>query len=340
MKNRKSRVIAGAIVALGLAVTTACSGSTGGDASGEQGSGETAALDKVKVGLVPVLSKADFYLGLDQGFFEEEGLDVEALPIQTGAAITASVIGGDVMIGAASTVPLLIAEAQDVPVQIIASGTISTPPVEGEDYPYVNVIVKEGSDIQSAADLDGKRIGVTGVKSAIPLIAMEAAALEGADPSTFELVGVDFPDLLPALDGNQVDAIVTLEPFTQQALAADNRVVVKGYPFDPSEYGELTTSAWFTSVDQLEENRDIIERFVRALQKSSDYAMAHPEEARQTITEFTQVSPELADSVALEAWPGVLDVEGLEALADLIVKYEFAERADVSNLVSDIAPLK
>jgi ABC-type nitrate/sulfonate/bicarbonate transport system substrate-binding protein len=94
-------------IALAIAAALAGSGCNDGDASGAGsetthdvlGHGPT----KLTVGLVPVTDVAPVQLGIEKGFFEVEGLDVEIRTAKSGAEIVPQVMSGDVQVGYSST---------------------------------------------------------------------------------------------------------------------------------------------------------------------------------------------------------------------------------------------
>ena len=61
------------------------------------------------VGVIPIADVAPLYLGIKEGFFEEENLKIEPQLAEGGAAITPAVLSGDFQIGFSNTVSLLIA---------------------------------------------------------------------------------------------------------------------------------------------------------------------------------------------------------------------------------------
>jgi len=72
------------LVLLSALVGASCGG---GDDDGGGGQGMTS----VRVGVIPITAVAPVYLGVEQGFFKREGLRVEPVPAQGGAAIVPAV---------------------------------------------------------------------------------------------------------------------------------------------------------------------------------------------------------------------------------------------------------
>ena len=51
----------------------------------------------------------------------------------------------------------------------------------------------------------------------------------------------------------------------------------------------LTVAVYFTSEQLTKDNPDLVKRFTEAMTESLAYADAHPDEARQVLTSYTQI---------------------------------------------------
>src|SRR4051812_17431691 len=97
------RLRAGAALALVLPLTLSACG--GGDDDQATDSSGTA---KVTVGVIPIVDVAPIYLGIKQGFFKDEGLQLKLETAQGGAAIVPGVVSGQYQFGFSNTVSLLL----------------------------------------------------------------------------------------------------------------------------------------------------------------------------------------------------------------------------------------
>ena len=79
------RVVVLAIAIVCMAFVAACGDDEGGGGGG--GGGDTAEVTTLKVGVIPIADVAPLYLGVEQGFFEEENLKIEPQLAEGGAAI-------------------------------------------------------------------------------------------------------------------------------------------------------------------------------------------------------------------------------------------------------------
>jgi NitT/TauT family transport system substrate-binding protein len=317
-----------------MAVLVAACGDDDDGEDAETGTGDEPAgeeLTTIEVGVVPVVDVAPLYLGIDQGFFEEEGLDVRPAVAQGGAAIIPAVVQGDQEIGFSNIVSLLIGQTEDLPVQVISQGIQATDDPENDT---AAIAVTADSDIQEAADLEGKTIAINTLRNISELTLSAALEGEGVDVSTINFVEVPLPDMVGQLEAGQVDAAGLVEPFITTGKAAGHRMLI--YDRVATE-PELTVATYFTSDAYLESNPEVVEGFVRAMNRSLEYATENPDEARQAIGEYTEIPPEVLEEVVLPLWQTDLNVPSIELISELMVTYGITdEQADVDALIADL----
>ena len=302
----------------------------GGDEASQTTDTTSQEMTSIKVGVVPVVDVAPLYLGIDKGFFEEEGLEVEPVIAQGGAAIIPAVMAGDQELGFSNVVSLMLAQTQDLPVKIISQGIQATDDAENDT---AAIAVKGDSDIQEPADLEGKTIAINTLNNISQLTVTAALDSEGVDTSTLNFVEVPLPDMVGQLEAGQIDAAGLVEPFVTTGKNAGQRMII--YDRVATE-PEMTVATYFTSDSYLQENPDVVEAFVRAMNRSLEYATENPDEARQAIANYTQIPPDVLADVVLPLWQTDLNVDSIENTAQLMVDQGIAEsEPDVDALIAD-----
>ncbi|MGO1317992.1 MAG: ABC transporter substrate-binding protein [Cellulomonadaceae bacterium] len=271
-----------ASVAAGL-LFAGCS-TTDPDSSGTTGGSEPAAE-----GLTPVklqlqwLTQAQFsgyYAALDQGFYEEEGLDVEIIPS-----------GGDI-----------------VPQDALAQGEVDyaiawVPKVlgsieQGADITNVAQIFERSatlqvsfadSGIESVADLEGKNVGSWGYGNEWELF----AGLNKAGVTDFELITQAF-DMLGLLNGD-IDAAqaMTYNEYAQllETVNPDTGELYQPEDFNVIDWNEEGTAmlqdAIWADAGRLaddEEYQETTVKFIKASIKGWIYARDNAQEAADIVT--------------------------------------------------------
>ncbi|MGW0855196.1 ABC transporter substrate-binding protein [Streptomyces sp. NPDC002690] len=296
--------------------------------SDEDKATEAGGTTTVKVGVIPIVDVAPIYLGIKQGFFKEEGLELKLETAQGGAAIVPGVMSDQYQFGFSNTVSLLLGGSKGLALQGVAAGVSSTGE-KGKDFG--GVVVKSDSAIKSAADLAGKKIAVNTLQNINTITVNEAVRAAGGDPSGIEYVELAFPDIAPAVAKGDVDAGQLVEPFLTIAQGQGDRQVTSNYAeTDP----DLLVGMYFTSDKYAKQNPKVVTAFGAAMKKSMGYATEHPDDVRAILTEYTDIAADVQKNAVLPSWPTEIKTESLQKLADLMAEDGLADSApDVKSLL-------
>ena len=211
---------------------------------------------------------AGYYAALEQGFYQQEGLDVTIQPLKSSRDVIHHVASGDIdyAIGGSG---ILAHYANGAKIKALAAIF---------QHDALVFITQQSSNIISPYEMEGKRImfdGITGDDA--PLQAMLRDA--NISPDSYELVEPDFG--YQKLLNGQIDvmsAYITNQPFElKEQGVAINIINPQNYGFD--FYGDIL----YTSQLEIDNNPGRAERFRRASLKGWEYALAHPEELVQLL---------------------------------------------------------
>jgi NitT/TauT family transport system substrate-binding protein len=304
-----------------LVVLAAVGAGCGDDEDSGGGGGGQADVQTLKVGVIPIADVAPLYLGMDKGFFEEEGLKISPQLAEGGAAIVPSVVSGDYQIGFSNTTSLIIAGSKKLPIQIISQGVLGG---TGPDDAWDGVMVPKGSGVKDIKDLEGKTVAVNTLNNVSQVVVNTALEKAGADYKKVKYVEVPFPDMNAALESGRVDAAFEVEPGYSGALAAGSKSVSNAYEEMAPNY---TVATYFASKQYIGESRDVVDRFVRAMQKSLDYASSHDDEVRAIVGTYTEIPQEVVDKMKLPVWKSDLNEPTIEQTIEAATKYGFIDEA-------------
>ena len=306
---------------------TACGGDDAdtADSAGSDTASGAPETTQVTVGVIPIVDVAPIYLGEEQGFFEERGIELELVQAQGGAAIVPAVLSGEYQFGFSNVTSLLLAKGRGLPLKVVAAGNSTT----GDPKDDIGaLLVPADSPIQTPADLDGKTVAINTAKNISDTVVRESARKAGGDPAAITFTELGFPDMPAALAAERVDAAFVLEPFKSVAKKAGAREISAPYA-DTDE--DLLIAAYFTSEQTLAEDPELVERFTEAMNESLEYAAANEEEARQILTTYTRIDPALIPELTLPTWSTDIDASRMELLAELALE---------DGLVSEPVPVE
>jgi NitT/TauT family transport system substrate-binding protein len=309
---RVIRVIAALLAA--LVVLAGC----GGDDESPSAGGENG-VTKLNVGVLPIGNAAPLYLGMKKGFFREERLELSPQMAQSGNELVTTLLSGHSQVAFLGYVPVIVARAKDLPVKVVANADNGADTAEEE---WQVIVSRKGSDIREPADLQGKTIAVNALRGVAEVAIKASLEKEGVDPGSVKLLEVPFPEMPAALQARRVDAIWAPEPFLTQALGQGAQEVLAPYPVLGKAFPNGT---YATTEKYLGQNEDVIERFARAMNRSSKYATDHPDEARAVIPTFTKIPAAAAEQMRLPLWPTEIDRAQLEQLIGYTQKYGIIE---------------
>lgn len=310
-----------ALAASSMLALAAC-GSDDGLEEGEDG------LTKLTVYQITTTDSTPLYLGIQEGFFEEEGLDIEVKIAESGSAIIPSVVNGESPIGYANVVSDLAAIDQGLDIKFVSSccGVGSDP-----DESTSQVFVEEDSDIQGPEDLPGKKIAVNSTKNLGDVTIPVALENNGIDPSGIEYVPMNYSDMSGALERGDVDAIWMVEPFRTIALDNGYRPVLSNFV---EAFPDATLGYYITSGDFAENNPEIVESFQKAMDKSNEYATENTDKLRELAVSEVGLDQDVADRILFGVYPTGLDTESIKLYGEAALDQGvISEEPDYDSLV-------
>jgi len=222
------------------------------------------------------------YLALQEGYFEEAGLDVEIVTGADGAANAARVLGGDAELTISSWTAMVSSTASGVEMKVVmGNGLIAA------DQVTSGILVREDSDIKTVADLAGRTVAIQspGTGTDIPLLV--AAEDEGIDPDSISLANIPYAGMQTALEEGQVDAAFPSSQFFFQMVDAGYRVI--STPSSQYMAGQPAT-LWAAQSQWLEANAETAAAFVTAMTRAIEFYTANPEAARAVNAEVSGIS--------------------------------------------------
>jgi len=174
---------------------------------------------KIRVGSSPVLSSAGIYLAEDEGYFKEQGLEVEITDIaNSGAPMTLLLSKDELDVGAGNlSSGLFNAAAQGHKFKLVADkGHVA------KDRDYIALIVRQdhiaSGRFKTLKDLKGFKMGLTALDGVSQQIVadrfLKKAGLTGKD---VEYVKLSYAEMNTTLKTKSLDATIQLEPFVAQA---------------------------------------------------------------------------------------------------------------------------
>ena len=273
------------------------------------------AQEKIKIGLLPFSESLAAVIADKQGFFKEEGLEVESSKFDSAAIAVPVLQSGRLDIVLSSTVSTFQAIEQGLDAMVLAPGAIVR---ESPPDTTTAVLVKKDA-IKSLKELEGKRVAVNVINSTAWLHAVALLDKHGVDRTKVRFSEVPFPQMNDPLLNGQLDAVVQVEPFRSALMATGNAEII-GWPYvetapntDITQYIALTP--W------VEKNKAVAAKFVRAVTKGAQFAAANEAATRDINMQFTNLNPALKDKVLLPRLGTAINLKEMNHTMAMMQKY-------------------
>jgi NitT/TauT family transport system substrate-binding protein len=283
-------------------------------------SGQCAAaaeLVKLRVASITSIDAAALETAKIKGYFADEGLDVEIVPMVGGAAALPALAAGQVQIAASNISSLILSAQQGLGFQIIAGGdsTGDAPP------DLAGMIAKPGVTITGGKDLEGKRLGVNTRKDVISLFAHAWAEKTGGDPERINYFEVPFPQMVDAVREGRVDAAFVVEPFLSAGVAS-GAVQTVAWPYS-TVHQRIPIMQFAARKAYIDANEDVIGRFVRAYDRGADWVTANRGNAEwaELIGGYTHIPVDTLRKSASPEFPKTIDPAQIEEVAAFMKKF-------------------
>lgn len=323
---KKKFHLAGLAVAASAALLlSACSGGSLDGGDGEKKGGEGGGdLTKVVVGVLPIAPASAVQLGIDEGIFEEHGLDVELQLGDGGAALLPAVASGSMQFAVGNPLSVLTAASEGLDIRIVSGYSRNyESPEDPEEKAPSGVVTQADSGIATWKDLEGKTVAINALNTQGDLGVKARVKADGGDPDKVNFIEIPFPDQLAQLEQGNIDAAWIPEPFISKARATDG-VVFLGDPLRAID--NLPTMVTFTSGAYADENPEVVEAFNAAIAETAEAAMADEEAFRAAVVSHTGMDAAVVEGINLEYISGDLDRSVIEELSSTALDFGFIKQ--------------
>lgn len=177
----------------------------------------------------------------------------------------------------------------DAPLTFAAASGVKAKAIFATRYDGNAIIVKDGSPIQSLADLKGKKVALVKGSSGHNLF-LQALTRAGLPVDSVQYAFLPPAEATLALQNGSVDAVSTWEPYVSFATQKSGaRILVDGKEYPALSYFIASNSAIDSKPEQL---RDFVARNAKA----RAWGLEHPKEYATIIAEIVNIPEDVAFS--------------------------------------------
>lgn len=249
--------------------------------------------DTIRLALLPILDALPMYVAEEQGYFDEENLTVDFIPVTSAAERDQVVQAGqaDGMIN--EILSTLFYNNIEPEITVVRYARVATP-----DFPQFYVLAAADSEIDTLDELKGQEIGIsegTIIEYSTDRL-LEASGFSADDIQTIAVPRI--PDRMALLNSGEIKAANLPDPLATLAIQNGALLLVDDSSFP--EYGHSTISFRKEFVD---EKPEVVERFLKAIEKAIDDINSDKEQFSNLLSERQLVPEPLVGTYTIPDFP-------------------------------------
>ena len=245
----------------------------------------TGTVEKIVFGVEMSLLPSLVWVAENQGYFSEQGLDVEIKEFDSGKnAFKTMLEQGNLDMVTVAQTPVMFNSFNRNDYRIIA-GMVSS-------YKDVNILARKDKGISKPEDLKGKKIGATAGSTGHYFLGLFLTH-NGLILSDIEISDFKATELAQALIDGKVDAISSWEPniYNARKQLGENAIILPNKDIFREDFYFVPNKAF------LDKNPQAIERFLKAIEKAEEFIKNYNEKAINITAERLKINQEFVASV-------------------------------------------
>jgi NitT/TauT family transport system substrate-binding protein len=250
----------------------------------------TQELTKIKVSVLPFLTYAPLFIAKEEGFYAEQGLDVEFVPIEKNSDAMAPLAQGQLDVASGSfDVSTLNAIAKGANLKYVSDkGYLDAKGCSAMTFVVRKELLESGA-LEDPAKLKGMKAALMPASSseyALNILLKDT----GLTTKDIDIQNVPLPSRLEAMKNGQLDITAVSPPWTERFAASGDTAVWNGME-------KVTPNIQFSvnifGPNFLEKNRELGKKYMIAYLKGvRQYNQGKTDRNVEILSKYTQMTPE------------------------------------------------
>lgn len=247
----------------------------------------------LRIGVLPITDVVPFYIALEQGYFKQQGLNVELVPTASAAERDQMMITQQIDGELNDLVSTVLFNKDKPNIKIVRTARTAFP-----NAPEYWILVPKESTVKSPKDLAGKDIAIS-QNTVIEYVTDRLLELEGVATADIKTTNVpSIPTRMQLLSQNQVAAATLPDPLASLGILQGARVAL-----DDSKHPEVSMSVISFRADIVSQRPQDVKKFLAAYDQAIQDIRTKPDQFRNTLIEKGRVPDQLKDKYQFPPFP-------------------------------------
>ncbi|MFC1863516.1 ABC transporter substrate-binding protein [Thermodesulfobacteriota bacterium] len=247
----------------------------------------------LKVALLPILDVFPFYVAEAEGYFSEEGVKAEAIPVASGLARDQLMQAGEIDAMLNEMASTASYNRESIQVKIL-----STARKPFSDYPMFRILSAPKISIKNNSDLMEIPIGIS-KNTIIEYVTDRLLSMKGLKPEQINKKSVpSIPERYQLLIQGRIKAATLPDPMGLSALSSGANEIISD-----AAYPQYSISVLSFNIKAINNKSQEIKRFLRAWHRAAKAVNDNPEIYRQLLLDKVRVPPNVQNGYPMPHYP-------------------------------------
>ena len=273
---------------------------------------QPAALTTIRITMPPVDAASQAFYAREKGFFKNHGLNPEIITVSGGSPVAAAVAGGSADFGQSNLSSLCSAHERGLPFVAVAGANQFVAKQHQSE-----LVIAPNSAIKDAKQLNGKTIGVAGLKNITEIGFDLWMEKNGGDYKSVKVLEVPFSSMADAVATGRIDAAMMTEPELSGALE-NKKVKVLAEPMEAIGK-EFVVGVWFSTSSYAKAHPEIVKAFAASMADAANWANRSQGESAKILASATGVT--MGANAARVLFANRLDPKAMQPVIDASARF-------------------
>jgi NitT/TauT family transport system substrate-binding protein len=302
---------------------------------GTSGSGQP-----VTVGATAIIASAGLFVGMERGYFSQQGLDIQTTIVANSNDTLPLVATGKMDVANNAVTAFMVNAVNDgVNMKWVAGQAVYT-----KKHGTLGLVVRkdlyDSGQVRGLKDLKGRKVAVPIIAGGGAIVLDKGLAQVGLSKADVDLSELAVPNMPAALQNGALDAVMPAEPIVVQMADQGIGVILM---YSDEMFPNMEATQWMYSPQFAADRQDVGVKYMIGLLKGArDFNKAFTDGTDKAdiltiLIKYTAVKdPALYDKMQVSALSGngSLDASNLQEQIDWLVKYGLVKnRVEASNLI-------
>jgi NitT/TauT family transport system substrate-binding protein len=274
--------------------------------------------ETLRIALLPILDVLPYHVALQNGYFAEEGISVEGVPVRSAQERDTLMQTGQVDVQLTDLIGPVAFNQETPVVKVVYTARRAYP-----DSPMFRLLAGPGSGVADAQGLKGVPVGIS-QNTVIEYLTdrmLQGEGLAAEDIVISEISAI--PVRFELLVNGEIPAATLPDPLGSAAIAAGATPIV-----DDSSYTDFAQSVLVVSTEALQSQPDAVRKFVRAWDRAAGEINANPEDYQDLLIEVGRVPESVQGTFEMPPFPqgSITSPSEMQDVVDWMVEKGRVER--------------